>query len=176
MLAQTPVVRFLEAMAGGLDRPAADGKNLKVNLVISDTGESYVLWIENTVLHHKKARPVTDANATLTLTKGFFIKMMAGTAGIKDTLLSDAINVTGSKIDLIRFFTLIDKAPRNFYSRHQVSSPASLEEERKAPEIQSNSIFAAKAQAANNRAPSSSSLARKPQTSDNGGRVAEMAE
>jgi alkyl sulfatase BDS1-like metallo-beta-lactamase superfamily hydrolase len=66
------------------------------------------------VLHHKKSAPATDANATLTLTKPIFIKMMAGTAGIKDTLLSDDLKVDGSKIDLVRFFTLIDKAPGTF--------------------------------------------------------------
>jgi len=114
MLAQTPVERFLEAMAAGLDGPAAEGKNLKVNLVLSDTKETFVLWIENAVLHWKKADPATDANATLTLTKGIFIKMMAGTAGIKDTLLSDDLKIDGSKIDLVRFFTLIDKAPGTF--------------------------------------------------------------
>jgi alkyl sulfatase BDS1-like metallo-beta-lactamase superfamily hydrolase len=114
MLMQTPVERFLEAMAAGLDGPAADGKNLKVNLVLSDTQESFVLWIENAVLHWKKAAPASDANATLTLTKPIFIKMMAGTAGIKDTLLSDELKTDGSKIDLVRFFTLIDKAPGNF--------------------------------------------------------------
>jgi alkyl sulfatase BDS1-like metallo-beta-lactamase superfamily hydrolase len=113
-LAQTPIERFLEAMAAGLDGPAAEGKDLKVNLVLTDTKESFVLWIENAVLHHKAAAPAADANATLTLTKDIFIKMMAGTAGVKDTLLSDDLKVTGSKIDLVRFFTLIDKAPGTF--------------------------------------------------------------
>ena len=113
-LAQTPVERFLEAMAAGLDGPAAEGKDLKINLVLTDTKESFVLWIENAVLHHRRAPPAADANATLTLTKGIFIKMMAGTAGVKDTLLSDDLKVTGSKIDLVRFFTLIDKAPGTF--------------------------------------------------------------
>ncbi len=114
MLYETPVERFLEAMAAGLDGPAADGKNLKVNLVVTDTKESYVLWIENAVLHHRAAAPAADANATLTLTKPIFIKMMAGTAGIKDTLMSDDLKIDGSKIDLARFFTLIDKAPGTF--------------------------------------------------------------
>jgi len=114
MLQQTPIERFLEAMAAGLDGPAADGKNLKVNLVLTDIKESYVLWIENAVLHFKKAAPATDANATLTLTKPIFIKMMAGTAGIKDTLLSDELKIDGSRIDLVRFFALIDKAPGTF--------------------------------------------------------------
>ena len=114
MLDHTPVERFLEAMAASLDGPAAEGKNLKINLVLSDTKESFVLWIENAVLHFKKATPAADANATLTLTKSLFIKTIAGTAGVKDTLLSDDLKVDGSRIDLVRFFALIDKAPGTF--------------------------------------------------------------
>ena len=114
MIRQTPVERFLDAMAAGLNGPAAENKNLKINLVISDTKESFVLWIENAVLHHKKAEPAVNANATLTLTKEIFVKMMAGTAGMKDTLMSDDLKITGSVIDLVRFFTLIDKAPGTF--------------------------------------------------------------
>lgn len=114
MLMETPVERFFEAMAAGLDGPAAEGKDLKINLVLSDKKESYVLWIENAVLHFRKSAPASDANATLTLTKPIFIKMMAGTAGVKDTLLSDELKISGSTIDLVRFFTLIDKAPGTF--------------------------------------------------------------
>jgi alkyl sulfatase BDS1-like metallo-beta-lactamase superfamily hydrolase len=114
MLAQTPIERFLEAMAAGLNGPAAEGKNFKINLVLTDTQESYVLWIENAVLHHRRAPAAADANATLTLTKPFFVRMMAGTAGAKDMLMSDEIKVTGSKIDLARFLSLIDKAPGTF--------------------------------------------------------------
>jgi len=114
MLSQTPTERFLEAMEAGLDGPAAEGKDFKVNLVLTDTGESYVLWLENAVLHHKRSEPAADANATLSLTKGIFVKMMAGTAGVKDTLLSDDLQVGGSRIDLVRFFMLIDKAPGTF--------------------------------------------------------------
>ncbi len=114
MLLQTPMDRFLEAMAAGLNGPDAEGKNLKINLVLTDLKETYVLWIENSVLHFKNADAAPDANATLTLTKEIFVKMIAGTAGVKDTLLSDDLKVGGSKIDLVRFFTLIDKAPGNF--------------------------------------------------------------
>jgi alkyl sulfatase BDS1-like metallo-beta-lactamase superfamily hydrolase len=113
-LMQTPIERFLEAMAGGLDGPAADGKDLKINLVLTDTKESYVLWIENAVMHFKSAPADSSANATLTLTKPIFVKMIAGTAGVKDTLMSDDLKIGGSKIDLVRFFGLIDKAPGTF--------------------------------------------------------------
>jgi hypothetical protein len=39
---------------------------------------------------------------------------MAGVAGAKDMLLSDDIMVDGSKVDLVRFLGLIDKAPGTF--------------------------------------------------------------
>jgi alkyl sulfatase BDS1-like metallo-beta-lactamase superfamily hydrolase len=114
MLLQTPMERFLEAMAAGLNGPDAEGKDLKINLVLTDLKESYVLWIENSVLHFKSAEPAADANASLTLTKPIFVKMIAGTAGVKDTLLSDDLKVGGSTVDLVRFFGLIDKAPGTF--------------------------------------------------------------
>jgi alkyl sulfatase BDS1-like metallo-beta-lactamase superfamily hydrolase len=114
MMGQTPVERFLEAMAASLNGPAAEGKDLKINLVLTDTKESYVLWIENAVLHFKKSAPVADANATLTLTKSLFIKTLAGAGSMKDTLMSDDLKVKGSKIDLVRFFSLLDKAQGNF--------------------------------------------------------------
>ena len=114
MLLQTPMERFLEAMAAGLDGPAAEGKDFKINLVLTDLKESYVLWIENSVLHFKSAPPEADANATLSLTKDIFVKMVAGVAGAKDTLMSDDLKVSGSKIDLVRFFGLIEKSPGTF--------------------------------------------------------------
>jgi alkyl sulfatase BDS1-like metallo-beta-lactamase superfamily hydrolase len=108
-----PIDNFLAAMAASLDGPAADGKAFKINVVFSDLKESYILWIENAVLHHRKAPPAVDANATLTLTKGVFLKMVIGKAGIKD-MMGDDVQVAGSKIDLIRFFSLIKKPPATF--------------------------------------------------------------
>ena len=114
MLKHTPIERFLERMAASIDGNKAADSNLKINLVFSDLKESYVLRIENAVLHFRKAPPDKDANATLTLTKAFFLQMMTGQAGAKDLLLSDQTKIEGSKIDLGRFFSMIEKAPGTF--------------------------------------------------------------
>jgi alkyl sulfatase BDS1-like metallo-beta-lactamase superfamily hydrolase len=114
MLKHTPIERFLERMAASIDGNKAADAKLKINLVFSDLRESYVLQIENAVLHFRKAAPDKDANATLTLTKAFFLQMMAGQAGAKDLLLSDQTKIEGSKIDLGRFFSMIEKAPGTF--------------------------------------------------------------
>ncbi|MBN8476373.1 alkyl sulfatase dimerization domain-containing protein [Sulfuritalea sp.] len=114
MLQYAPIERFLERMAASLDGAKAADANLRINLVFSDLKESYVLQIDNAVLHYHKAPPDKDANATLTLTKAFFLKMMTGQAGAKELLLSDQTKIEGSKIDLGRFFSLIEKAPGVF--------------------------------------------------------------
>ena len=114
MLQRVPTERFLEAMAAALNGPAAEGKDYKINLVLTDSGEQYVLWLENSVLHFKPAAPEADANATLALTSQLLVKMIAGVAGVKDTIFSDDLTITGSKIDLVRFFGLIDQAPATF--------------------------------------------------------------
>ena len=66
------------------------------------------------LIEHARAQVAQTANATLTLTKPFFLKMMTGQAGAKDLLLSDQTKIEGSKIDLGRFFGLIEKAPGTF--------------------------------------------------------------
>ena len=114
MLQHTPIERFLEAMAASLNGKKAAGLNLKINLIFSDLGESYVLQIENAVLHFRQAPEAPDAHASLTLTKAFFLRMMTGSAGAKDLLLSDQTRIEGSRIDLGRFFSLLDQAPGNF--------------------------------------------------------------
>jgi len=114
MLNQTPIERFLEAMAASLNASKAEGKKLKINLVFSDTRETFVLNVNNSVMRHTKKSAEKDANATLTLTKPFFLKLILGQAGGKDLLLSDQTKIDGSKIDLAMFFSMLDKAPGNF--------------------------------------------------------------
>jgi len=114
LMKQTPTERFLEAMAASLDGPAADGKNWTFNLQLTDTQESFVLWIENAVLHYRRGASVANANATLRVTKDLFVQLLGGTAGFKDALSSKDLKVDGSTVDLVRFLGLLEKAPGNF--------------------------------------------------------------
>jgi alkyl sulfatase BDS1-like metallo-beta-lactamase superfamily hydrolase len=114
MLQYTPIERFLEAMAASLNGPNASEYPLRINLTFTDLNQNYVLHIENGVLHFQKAPPNPQADAGLALTKAFFLKMMTGEAGPKDLLLSDQTKISGSQVSLIRFFSLIEKPPKQF--------------------------------------------------------------
>jgi len=114
MLLHAPTERFLERMAASIDGARAADAKLKINLVFSDRNESHVLRIENGLMHHHRAPSAADADATLTLTKALFVQMMTGQAGAKDLVLSDQTKISGSKIDLGRFLTMIERAPGTF--------------------------------------------------------------
>ena len=114
MLQHTPIERFLEAMAASLNGPKAADVTLAINLVFSDLNQSFVLRVENGVMHFRQQAPAADANATLTLTKAFFLKMMTGQAGAQALLTSSETRIGGSTIDLARFFALLDKPTGTF--------------------------------------------------------------
>jgi alkyl sulfatase BDS1-like metallo-beta-lactamase superfamily hydrolase len=114
LIAQTPVNQFFELMAVMLNGPKADGKNFTLNIEFTDLGETYVLELDNAVLHQRSGAAATDANATVRITHPLFVKMLTGDAGIRDILFSDEVSVEGSKLDLLQFFALLDRPNETF--------------------------------------------------------------
>jgi alkyl sulfatase BDS1-like metallo-beta-lactamase superfamily hydrolase len=43
-----------------------------------------------------------------------FLAMLTGRAGLKDLILSDEVELRGSKLDLLKFFSLLDKPDGRF--------------------------------------------------------------
>ncbi len=113
LLRAIPLHKFFESMAARLNGPKAVGKDMSVNFVFPDRGQGYHLWLENAVLH---SEPLTnqDADVTLTLTHELFLQMAIGQAGIKETLFGDELEIDGSKVAMVRFFSLFDKPDGRF--------------------------------------------------------------
>ncbi len=114
ILKQTPVERFFDSMAARLNGVDAEGVQLSVNFVFTDLKENYLLDISNSVLHHRSSKPDTEANATLKITHEKFVQMLLGKIGLTDMLLSDDIQLEGSKLDLISFLGAFDKPKGRF--------------------------------------------------------------
>jgi alkyl sulfatase BDS1-like metallo-beta-lactamase superfamily hydrolase len=114
MLKHAPLARFLDAMATRLDPDRAEDKDMIVNLLFTDADASYVLELENSVLRHYTRDPHPEANVTLRITKDLFLRMLAGKAGVRDTLFGDDLTIEGSRLDLISFFRSFDKPDGTF--------------------------------------------------------------
>jgi alkyl sulfatase BDS1-like metallo-beta-lactamase superfamily hydrolase len=114
VLLKTPVANFFDSMAVRLKADKADGETINVKITFTDLNESYLLMLDNSVLHHKKVEADTPADATLKLTQPLFVDIIVGHAGLKDTLFGDDLSVEGSKLDLISFFSMLDKPMGTF--------------------------------------------------------------
>jgi alkyl sulfatase BDS1-like metallo-beta-lactamase superfamily hydrolase len=109
-----PLDMFFSAMATRLDGPRADGKQMTFNFVFKDVGKTIVARLENAVLHHKEEAADPHADATVTLTRDFWLKLVTRQASLKDLVFSDDISVDGSRLKLISFFRLLDDPDGNF--------------------------------------------------------------
>ncbi|MBU4315817.1 MAG: MBL fold metallo-hydrolase [Proteobacteria bacterium] len=114
IMKKTPVSGFFDSMAVRLNGPKAEGKNMVLNINFTDIGESHVLTLINAVLQHKQAPPDPHADVTLAITHDLFVRLLVGEAGLKETIFSDDLNVTGSRMDLLKFLMLLDKPDNQF--------------------------------------------------------------
>ena len=99
-------------MAASLNAEKAGDSQLRINLVFSDLKEAYALRVANGVMRHEAVNPSqlpSDADATLTVSHPFFIRMITGQAGAMALLTSSETRIDGSRLALGRFFGWLDK-------------------------------------------------------------------
>lgn len=114
VLLKTPIPKFFDSMSVRLNAEKAEGAQYKIKITFTDLSKSYLITVNNSVLHHNEVSAETKADATLNLTHPLFVDMAVGVAGIKDTLFSDDLTIDGSKLDLVRFFAMFDKPKGRF--------------------------------------------------------------
>lgn len=114
LLAALPLDQFFDSMAARLNGLRAEGEDFRVNFNFTDLGQNHHIWIENAVMHHKRAPVSQAADVTLNISHELLLKISVEAVGIKDTLMSDDLNIDGSRLDLLRFFRLFDKPAGKF--------------------------------------------------------------
>jgi alkyl sulfatase BDS1-like metallo-beta-lactamase superfamily hydrolase len=115
MLKRTPVDLFFRSMSVRLNGPKAEDVERSVAVNFSDLDKSYLLQVKNSVMHYTRISVPVTADATLTLSHGLFVRMLTGDVGLRETLTSDDLDVDGSVVDLVRFFSLFD-APDGLFN------------------------------------------------------------
>jgi alkyl sulfatase BDS1-like metallo-beta-lactamase superfamily hydrolase len=114
LIRETPVDQFFLLMGVMLNGPKAEGETFTLNIEFTDLQQTHVLELENSVLHHRSGQPALEANATIRVTHSLFLRMLTGSAGIRETLFSDEVSVDGSALGLVSFFSLLDTPDETF--------------------------------------------------------------
>ena len=114
ILQQTPVEKFFQTMSVRLDADKAEGVERRVAVVLTDLDESYLLTVKNSVMHYQRDANLKTADATLYITQDLLVRMLVGDVGLRETLTSDALEIEGGVVQLLRFFALFDSPDTEF--------------------------------------------------------------
>jgi alkyl sulfatase BDS1-like metallo-beta-lactamase superfamily hydrolase len=99
---------FFDALAVRMDGEAAAGKHVVLNFEFTDIGESHVLEVENAVLHHWQMPSREDADVTIKLARTTWNSIITRNQTIQGAILAGDIDVDGSRLALLGFFSMLD--------------------------------------------------------------------
>lgn len=114
LLRHMPLERYFDSMAARLDGGKAAEKNITVNFTFTDLDASFVVRVANGVLNYRRADPDPDADAGMRMTREFWLRLVVGDAGLREMIFSDELEVTGSRLKLLAFFSLLDRSQGGF--------------------------------------------------------------
>jgi alkyl sulfatase BDS1-like metallo-beta-lactamase superfamily hydrolase len=97
-----------------LNGPKAEGKHIVLNWIFSDTGERFVLTLENCALTSTEGVQADNADASFTLARGTLDEVIAKQTSFADAVASCKIEVSGEASRLAELLDLMDEFPRMF--------------------------------------------------------------
>jgi len=103
-----PAERLLESLSVRLNGAKAGAEEIALNLAFSDTGERFLLSVENAVLHHAQDRSATDA-PTVTLPRASLVRLVVGETSLEAALDAGEVQVQGDARPLARLLDWLDR-------------------------------------------------------------------
>jgi alkyl sulfatase BDS1-like metallo-beta-lactamase superfamily hydrolase len=97
-----------------LNGPKAEGKRIVLNWSFTDTGESFVLNLENSALTYVAGAQAPDADASFTLARSVLDEVIAKLTTFPEAVGSGKITVSGNPMRLGELMALMDEFPRMF--------------------------------------------------------------
>jgi len=93
-----------------LNGPKADGKTIVLNWNFTDTGEQYVLTLENSALTYSGPdRQSSEADTTLTLARTTLDEINLGHLTLQDAVARGLVQITGNPAKLVELLGLLER-------------------------------------------------------------------
>jgi alkyl sulfatase BDS1-like metallo-beta-lactamase superfamily hydrolase len=97
-----------------LNGPKAEGKRIVLNWSFTDTGETFVLNLENSALTYTEGVQTENADASFTLARSTLDEVIAKKTSFPEAVAAGKIKVAGNPLRLAELMGLIDEFPRMF--------------------------------------------------------------
>jgi len=97
-----------------LNGPKAEGKHIVLNWSFTDTGETFVLNLENSALTYTEGMQSDKAQASFTLARSTLDEVIAKLTSFPEAVGAGTIKVSGNPMKLAELMSLMDEFPRMF--------------------------------------------------------------
>ena len=97
-----------------LNGPKAEGKHIVLNWSFTDTGETFVLNLENSALTYTEGVQADSADASFTLARSTLDEVIAKQTSFPEAVAAGKIKVAGNPLWLAELMGLMDEFPRMF--------------------------------------------------------------
>ena len=113
-LAALRTAQLCDVLGVRLNGPKAEGRHIVLNWSFADTGESFVLNLENCALTYAEGALAASADASFTLDRGTLDEVIAKATSFPEAVASGRIKVSGNPLRLAELMSLMDEFPRMF--------------------------------------------------------------
>lgn len=103
-----PAEQLLDSLSVRLNGPKAGAKRHSFNVSFTDTGETYLLSLENAVLHHARGKKSAKPDASLTIAKPAFAELVLHEKKLDALIAAKLASVDGDAAALADFVELLD--------------------------------------------------------------------
>src|ERR1700742_3126911 len=97
-----------------LNGPKAEGKHIVLSWNFTDTGETFVLNLENSALTYAAGAQASDADASSTLARDVLDEIIAKLTPFPEAVVAGKVKFTGNPMKLGDLMALMDEFPRMF--------------------------------------------------------------
>jgi alkyl sulfatase BDS1-like metallo-beta-lactamase superfamily hydrolase len=97
-----------------LNGPKAEGRHIVLNWSFGDTGETFVLNLENSALTYTEGVQAPNADASLALARTTLDEVIAKVTNFQDAVAAGKVRVSGDASRLTELMGLMDEFPRMF--------------------------------------------------------------
>jgi len=97
-----------------LNGPKAEGKHLVLNWSFTDTGESFVLNLENSALTYTEGVQSEKADASFALARSTLDEVIAKQTSFPEAVAAGKVRLSGDAMRLAELMSLMDEFPRMF--------------------------------------------------------------
>jgi alkyl sulfatase BDS1-like metallo-beta-lactamase superfamily hydrolase len=113
-LAALRTAQLWDVLGVRLNGPKAEGKHIVLNWHFTDTGETFVLTLENCALTYIERAQASTADASFTLPRGVLDEVIARQTSFPEAVAAGKIKFTGNAMRLGELMGLMDEFPRMF--------------------------------------------------------------